>query len=74
VGDSPRDASLLRAAGHASYVRPDHLDGLEPGPETVNKNDLVAQRDSNPCFSHDHVFATSITSCKTTEPATSARD
>jgi phosphoserine phosphatase len=29
VGDSPRDASLLRAAGHSFYVGPDALDGLE---------------------------------------------
>lgn len=29
VGDSPRDASLLRAAGHAFYVGPDFREGLD---------------------------------------------
>jgi phosphoserine phosphatase len=29
VGDSPRDASLLRAAGHSFYVGTDHPEGLD---------------------------------------------
>lgn len=29
VGDSPRDASMFRAAGHAFYVGPESLQGLE---------------------------------------------
>lgn len=36
VGDSPRDASLFRAAGHPFYVgadRPEGLDGIQHYPD-----------------------------------------
>jgi hypothetical protein len=41
VGDSPRDASLLGAAGHAFFVGPDYLDGLD-GIQHFPDGDLAA--------------------------------